>query len=176
VRRARLVAVHALSEYDARVLTQTAAGADYFEEVAERTGEPKLAANWVMGAAQAAMNARGQDARTFAVRPTALAELIGLVVDGTISDGAAKAVLDAVADGEGSPRTIVEERGLRQVRDSSALEAWVREVVEAHPDEVARYGGGEKKLLGFLVGQVMKRSGGKADPRRVNELLRAELS
>jgi aspartyl-tRNA(Asn)/glutamyl-tRNA(Gln) amidotransferase subunit B len=175
-RRARLVAVYALSEYDARVLTHTVAGADYFEEVAKRTGEPKLAANWVMGAAQAAMNARGQDARSFTVRPTVLAELIGLVVDGAISEAAAKTVLDAVADGEGSPRTIVEERGLQQVRDSSALEAWVREVVEAYPDEVARFGDGEKKLLGFLVGQVMKRSGGKADPHGVNELLRAELS
>jgi aspartyl-tRNA(Asn)/glutamyl-tRNA(Gln) amidotransferase subunit B len=174
-RRERFVAVHGLSEYDATVLTQTAAGADYFERVVELVGQPKASANWVMGPAQALMKARGEDASSFAVSAEALAELIGLVLAGTISEAVAKTVLDAVAGGEGSPGRIVSERGLEQVRDEGRLEGWVAEVLDDHAEEAARYRAGESRVLGFLVGQVMKRSGGKADPRRVSELLRAAL-
>jgi aspartyl-tRNA(Asn)/glutamyl-tRNA(Gln) amidotransferase subunit B len=137
--------------------------------------DAKLVANWVMGAVQAAMNERAEDASSFPVRPATLAELLDLVADGTISDGVARTVLAAVLDGEGTPVEIVRSRGLEQVRDDGLLEGWVREVVDAFPDEVARCRAGESKLLGFLVGQVMRRSAGKADPRRVNELLRAAL-
>jgi aspartyl-tRNA(Asn)/glutamyl-tRNA(Gln) amidotransferase subunit B len=174
-RRERLTREYALSAYDGGVLTQSRATADYFEEVARTTSEPKLAANWVMGGVQALMNARGEDAGTFPVRPAALADLIGLVTSGTISDGVARTVLEAVADGEGSPREIVAARGLEQVRDQGRLEAWIEEVIDAHPDEAARCRDGETRLLGFLVGQVMRRSSGKADPRQVNDLLRDRL-
>ena len=174
-RRARFESAYGLSAYDAGVLTMTRAGADYFEGVAKASGKPKVAANWVMGAAQALMHQRGEDAASFAVRADALAEIIDLVASGTISEASGKTVLGVVAQEGGKPRDVVATRGLTQVRDDSALEAWVREVVEAHPAEVARYKGGEAKLVGFFVGQVMKRSGGKADPKRVNELLRGAL-
>jgi aspartyl-tRNA(Asn)/glutamyl-tRNA(Gln) amidotransferase subunit B len=175
-RRERFMSAYGLSHYDAGVLTQSRATADYFEAVAGATQEAKSAANWVMGPAQALMNERKEDASTFAVRPAVLAELISLVADGTISDSAAKTVLGLVAEEGGRPLEIVDARGLRQVRDDSQLEAWVVSAVADHADEVSRYREGEAKLLGFFVGQVMKRSGGKADPRRVNELLRRALA
>jgi len=174
-RRERFVTTHGLSEYDAGVLTQSRSTADYFEAVVAGIDEPKLAANWVMGAVQAMMKERGEDAATFPARPETLAELVGLVVDGTISDGVAKTVLEAVVAGEGTPREIVQARGLEQIRDTGRLEGWVDEVLAEFPDEAERCRGGEAKLLGFLVGQVMRRSSGKADPRQVNELLRARL-
>jgi aspartyl-tRNA(Asn)/glutamyl-tRNA(Gln) amidotransferase subunit B len=178
-RRARFEGAYALPAYDAGVLTQTRAGADYFEAVAERcasAGIPaKIAANWVMGPAQALMNERGEDASTIPVQPAALAEVIGLVVGGTISEASGKTVLSVLASDGGSPADIVRDRALTQIRDDGQLESWVRSVVDEHPAEVARYRGGEAKLVGFFVGQVMKRSGGKADPKRVNELLRAAL-
>jgi aspartyl-tRNA(Asn)/glutamyl-tRNA(Gln) amidotransferase subunit B len=174
-RRDRFVSAYGLSAYDAGVLTQTPGTADYFEAVAGAVSEPKTAANWVMGPAQALMNERKEDAESFAVTPQALAELLGLIADGTVSDSAAKKVLAIVAEEGGSPGAIVEAQGLKQVRDEGQLCQWVEEVVQEHGDEVGRYRGGEKKLLGFLVGQVMKRSAGKADPRRVNELLREAL-
>jgi aspartyl-tRNA(Asn)/glutamyl-tRNA(Gln) amidotransferase subunit B len=157
------------------VLTQSRAGADYFEAVAERCTSAKIAANWVMGPAQALMNERGEDPTTFRVAPTVLAEVIDLVTDGTISEASGKSVLSVVATDGGSPAEIVRARGLTQIRDESQLEGWVGSVIDEHPSEVARFRGGEAKLVGFFVGQVMKRSGGKADPKRVSELLRAAL-
>jgi Asp-tRNA(Asn)/Glu-tRNA(Gln) amidotransferase B subunit len=97
------------------------------------------------------------------------------VANGAISDRVARTVLEAVADGEGSPLEIVARRGLEQVRDPGRLEAWIEGVIDAHPDEATRYRDGETRLLGFLVGQVMRRSSGKADPRQVNDLLRDRL-
>jgi aspartyl-tRNA(Asn)/glutamyl-tRNA(Gln) amidotransferase subunit B len=174
-RKARFVSDYGLPEYDADVLTQARATADYYEAVARSCGEPKTSANWVMGPAQALMNERREDATTFKVSAGALAELVRLVADGTVSDSAAKNVLALVAEEGGSPAQIIEERGLRQVRDEGQLEAWVGEVMEQCPDEVGRYRAGESRLLGFLMGQVMRRSNGKADPRRVNELLKRAL-
>lgn len=171
-RKRRFLEVYGLSEYDAGVLTQSAAGADYFEAVAEGVGDAKQAANWVMGPAQALTNARAVGAAAYPVPAADLAEIVRLVLDGTISDSAGKRVLEAVAAGEGSPGEIVEREGLRQVRDDDALLGWIDEVMGEFPEEVERYRGGEARLLGFLVGQVMQRSRGSADPRRVNELLR----
>jgi aspartyl-tRNA(Asn)/glutamyl-tRNA(Gln) amidotransferase subunit B len=174
-RRARFESSHGLSEYDAGVLTQTRAGADYFEVVAEASGDAKLAANWVMGPVQALLNARSLAWDAAPVGAEALAELLGLVRAATISDGVARRVLESMADGEGSAAEIVAAKGLEQISDPEALEAWVDEVLTAFPDECARYRSGEERLLGFLVGQVMQRSGGKADPRGVNERLRDRL-
>jgi aspartyl-tRNA(Asn)/glutamyl-tRNA(Gln) amidotransferase subunit B len=174
-RHARFVAAYGLSAYDAAVVTQSPAIADYFETVTKGVDDPKAAANWVMGPALALMNERKEDALSFAVTAEALAELIGLVAAGTVSDGAAKKVLAIVAEKGGSPADIVVSEGLTQVRDDGQLGAWVAEVVQEHDDEVDRYRGGETRLLGFLVGQVMRRSSGKADPKRVNELLRDAL-
>ncbi len=175
-RRLRLVAEHGLPEYDAGVLTQTRAGAEYFESVVAQCGNAKLAANWVMGPAQALMNERGEAAEDFPVSAAALGELLALVTAGTISDGVAKRVLRTMAESGGSAAEIVKNEGLEQVRDGGAIEAWVDEVIGAFPDESGRYRDGESQLLGFLVGQVMRRSGGKADPRQVNETLRERLA
>ena len=174
-RRARLEAELSLPAYDAEILTQSAATADYFEEVVVAGADAKSASNWVMGALQAIMNQRGDDAHTVPVRPESLARLIGLVKDGTVSDSAAKKVLAFMAEEGGEAIQIIEAKGLLQVRDSGRLAGWVDAVVADHPDEVARYRGGETKVLGFLVGQVMRRSEGKAEPRAVNALLAERL-
>ena len=174
-RRERFITDYGLSLYDAGVLTQTVASADYFEAVVKASTEPKSAANWVMGPVQALMNERREDSATFQVDAQALAELIELVADGTVSDTAAKKVLAAVAADGGSLRSVIEELGLAQVRDDSQLEEWIRAVIETHPDEVSRYREGEKRLLGFLVGEVMRCSSGTADPRLVNTILMKEL-
>jgi aspartyl-tRNA(Asn)/glutamyl-tRNA(Gln) amidotransferase subunit B len=116
------------------------------------------------------------DSGAFAVPAPALAELIGLVNDGTVSLQAAKKVFAEVGAAGGAPRAAAERLGLVQVRDTSALEGWVTEVLAAHPAEVTRYRAGETKLLGFLVGQIMKRSQGKADPKGVQPVLLKALS
>ena len=175
LRRHRFIQDYGLSSYDAGVLTHTVASANYFEAVVGANAEPKSAANWVMGPVQALMNERREDLETFRVSARALAELIELVTEGTVSDTAAKKVLAIVAEDGGSPRAVIEEQGLAQVRDDVQLEQWVQAVIEAQPDEVSRYQGGEKRLIGFLVGQVMRRSSGTADPRRVNAILMKEL-
>ncbi len=174
-RRQRFVAEHGLSRYDADVLTQSPGGADYFEAVARRAEDAKLAANWVMGPLQALLNTRGQSLDDLGVSPEELSVLLALVADGTISDRVAKQVLEEMADGAGSARDIVSARGWEQVRDTDRLEAWVDAVTSEFPEEVERIRQGEDRLLGFLVGQVMRRSEGKADPRRVNELMRQRL-
>jgi aspartyl-tRNA(Asn)/glutamyl-tRNA(Gln) amidotransferase subunit B len=177
-RRTRFERAYALSAYDAGVLTQSRAGADYFEGVVAAAPEvaAKVAANWVMGPVQGLMNERGEDPSTFRVSPRALAEVIGMVSNGTISEASGKSVLVTLAADGGDPADIVRARGLTQIRDDGQLDAWVRAVVAEHPAEVARFRGGEAKLVGFFVGQVMKRSGGKADPKKVNELLRNALT
>jgi len=174
-RRRRLEEVFDLPSYDAEVLTQTAATADYFERVVSLRPDAKNASNWIMGPVQALMNERGEDASTFAVRPAALAALLGLIDNGTLSQAAAKKVLDVLAAEGGEPEAVVDRLGLAQVRDEGRLEGWVEEVVAEYPEEARRCAEGEVRLVGFFVGQVMRRSGGKADPKRVSELLREKL-
>lgn len=174
-RRHRLQNELGLAPYDAGVLTQSRVTADYFEDVSAQVGDAKVAANWMMGPVQALMNDRGYDAITLPVRPAQLADLIGLVLDGTVSEGGAKKVLAAIAEQGGEPRAFVQAMGLLQVRDEGQLFSWVDATLESHPAEADRCRGGEKKILGFLMGQVMKRSKGQADPRRVNELLVGRL-
>ena len=164
-----------LSAYAADVLTQTADGADYFEAVANGCHDAKSAANWVMGPVQALMKERGSTARDFGIRPNGIVELLELLDAGTISDSVAKKVLRWMLEESKAAGTIVSERGLEQLRDSALLVDWVEEVLAAHPSEVERYHGGEAKLIGFFVGRVMGRSGGRADPRQVKALLRDRL-
>ena len=171
-RRARLVAAHRLSGYDARVLTAEREVADYFEAVVAAGADPKQAANWVMGEALAAFNESGR----FAVAAEALAGLIAIAADGTVSLAAAKTIFPALAGGSEEPRAVAERLGLIQVRDDAALDAWITEVIAERPGEVARYRGGEAKLLGFFVGEVMKKSRGKADPKAVPRLLAGRLT
>jgi aspartyl-tRNA(Asn)/glutamyl-tRNA(Gln) amidotransferase subunit B len=169
---ARLVSSLGLPAYDAQVLTAEVDVANYFEAVVAAGAEPKAAANWVMTEAMSGRNETG----AFAVSASALAALAGLVKDGTVSLQAAKKVFAEVAANGGEPLATAERLGLVQVRDTSALEGWVTEVLAANPGEVARFRAGEAKLLGFLVGQVMKKSQGKADPKGVQPVLLKALA
>ena len=171
-RRQRLTTGFGLPAYDAGVLTAERAIADYYEAVVAAGAEPKAAANWIMGDAMSGYNASGG----FAVPAPRLAELIALVRDGGVSHQAAKKVFAELGPDGPGPRALAERLGLMQVRDESALEGWVDEVVASHPDEVARYRAGETKLMAFFVGQVMKKSRGKADPKAVPALLGKRLT
>lgn len=175
-RRARLVERYALPAYDAGVLTANRLLADYYESVAATLGDGKVAANWVMGEVLAYLNNAGLAIGDFRVAATDLAALLTLVRDGTVSNSAAKKIFAVMAQEGGAPKAIAEREGLLQVSDDGALAAWVDEIWAAHPDETQRLAAGEKKLLGVLVGAVMKRSGGRADPRKVNQLLAAKLA
>ncbi len=169
-RRARYGAM-GLPDYDVGVLSQELEVANYFETVIAAGTDPKTAANWVMGEVLAGFNSSG----AFDVRPERVAELAALVADGTVSLQAAKRVYTALAEEDDDPAAVADRLGLVQVRDSSALEQWVDEVIAAHADEVERFRGGEAKLMGFFVGQVMKRSKGKADPKAIQPILAARL-
>ncbi len=163
-RRARYVSSFALSETDAEVLTASRAVGDYFEKVASASGDAKAAANWVMGEVLASLNESGADILTFPVKPESLGELISLIKGGGLSNTAAKTVFATMLKDGGAPGAIAERDGLLQVGDDSALIAWIDEVWAEHPDEAARYAGGERKLQGVLVGFVMRKSKGRADP------------
>jgi aspartyl-tRNA(Asn)/glutamyl-tRNA(Gln) amidotransferase subunit B len=172
-RRARLEMAYSLPAYDARVLTSEIALAQYFESVVDAGVEPKTAANWVMGEVMTSYNETGG----FPVDAPRLAALAALVRNGTVSRQAAKRIYGELAHATAAetPETVAERLGLVQVSDAAALTAWVDEVLAAHPGEVARYKGGEAKLMGFFVGQVMKRSKGKADPKGVQPVLVSRL-
>jgi aspartyl-tRNA(Asn)/glutamyl-tRNA(Gln) amidotransferase subunit B len=171
-RRARLETSLGIPAYDARVITSEAPLAEYFEAVVAAGVEPKTAANWVMGDVMTSFNEGGG----FPVAADRLAGLVALVRDGVVSHQAAKRIYGELARApEGEPRAVAERLGLVQVRDQGALGGWVDEVLAAHPGEVARFRGGEIKLMGFFVGQVMKRSQGKADPKGVQPVLQERL-
>jgi aspartyl-tRNA(Asn)/glutamyl-tRNA(Gln) amidotransferase subunit B len=170
-RRTRLEAAFGLSAYDARVITSEVPLAEYFEAVVGAGVEPKTAANWVMGDVMTSFNQTGQ----FPVSPARLAALAGLVRDGVVSHQAAKRVYAELGGSLDEPRAVAERLGLVQVSDQGALGRWVDEVLAAHPGEVARFRGGEAKLMGFFVGQVMKKSQGKADPKGVQPVLLERL-
>jgi aspartyl-tRNA(Asn)/glutamyl-tRNA(Gln) amidotransferase subunit B len=170
-RRARLETAFGLSTYDARVITSEVPLAEYFEGVVGAGVEPKTAANWVMGDVMTSFNQTGR----FPVSPARLAGLVALVRDGVVSHQAAKRVYAELAGSDGEPRAVAERLGLVQVSDQDALGRWVDVVLAAHPAEVARFRGGEAKLMGFFVGQVMKKSQGKADPKGVQPLLSEKL-
>jgi len=156
-------------------LVSERASADYFEAVA--TGrDPKLAANWVMVELFGALNRLGRRIEDSPVAATALAELLDLMRDGTISGRMAKDVFAAMIDTGKRAAAIVEEQGLRQVTDKGAMEQAVAEVLAAHADKVAEFRAGKEKLFGFFVGQVMKAMQGKANPAVLNALLREKLS
>jgi aspartyl-tRNA(Asn)/glutamyl-tRNA(Gln) amidotransferase subunit B len=170
-KRERFLSKLGLPAYDAGVLSAERPVADYFEAVLAGGAEPKAAANWVMTEALRSYNESG----AFAVSADRLSALIGLVKDGTVSNQAAKRVFAELTGNNESPKSVAEKLGLVQVGDADALGGWVDEVIAANPKEAARFRGGEVKLLGFLQGQVMKKSGGKADPKKVGALLQEKL-
>ena len=172
-RRERLVRQHGVSAYHAQELTSARAVADYFEEALKAGADAKAATGWVLGEVMAGYNADGR----FAVSPAQLAELVGAIGDGTLSHQAAKQVYATLAlpGAATTARAVAASLGLMQVQDTGALEGWVDGVLAANPGEVARYKAGETKLIGFFVGQVMKKSGGKADPKGVTPILQKKL-
>jgi aspartyl-tRNA(Asn)/glutamyl-tRNA(Gln) amidotransferase subunit B len=174
-RRGRFVTGYGLPEYDAGVLTQSAALADYFEAVAAATGNAKAASNWVMGELLRVLNERDLEVGAAPVTPAALAGLITLVQQGTISSSIAKDVFARMWDSGRLAEDIVKEEGLAQIGDEDALLGIVREVLSTHADAAAQYRAGRHQTFGFLVGQVMKGSRGKANPRLAGELLKREL-
>ena len=174
-RRARYMRDFGLSAYDAGVLTAERETAAYFEAVAAGR-DAKQAANWVMGDLFAALNRTKRDIANSPVSAADLGALLDLMADGTLSGKLAKEVFEAMVDTGRPPAAIVEERGLRQVTDTGAIEAAVDAVLSANADKVADYRSGKDKLFGFFVGQVMKAMAGKANPALVNEVLRARLS
>jgi aspartyl-tRNA(Asn)/glutamyl-tRNA(Gln) amidotransferase subunit B len=174
-RRKRFVAAYAIPEYDAGVLTQSAAMADYFEKTAAAAKNPKAASNWIMGELSRVLNERGLDITQAAIAPEALASLIGLIDRGVISNAIAKDVFAKMLDSGRSADDIVKSEGLAQVGDESAIVAAIRDVIAKHAETVAQYRGGKQQTFGFLVGQVMKATGGKANPKLANQLLKREL-
>ena len=174
-KRTRFADEYALSAYDIEILTANPGLADYFESVARAHGDPKAAANWVMGEVQAALNASGGTIRHFSVRPADLARLLNMVRDDVVSHSAAKTIFARMVETGDRPEQVAEREGLLKVGDDSALQAWIDAVLAEHPAEATRFLAGERKLQGVLVGLVMKRSKGSADPKRVNQLLASRL-
>lgn len=164
-----------LSDYDATNLTEDRRLADYFEQCLAAGAEPKAAANWLMGDFAGKAKEAGIAVWESKVGPEALAELLTLIAEGAISGKQAKQVFEAQFETGKSPKAIVEEQGLVQISDDSALQALVKQVVADNADSLARYLAGNEKLIGFFVGQAMKASQGKANPQKLNELLKVEL-
>ncbi|CAN5891152.1 Asp-tRNA(Asn)/Glu-tRNA(Gln) amidotransferase subunit GatB [soil metagenome] len=175
-RRQRFVKQYGLPEYDATVLTASRELGDYFEAVALASGNPKASSNWVMGALAARMNELGIGIGDVTLTPEALAGLIRLIDAGTISGPVTKAVFETMYDTGRPAQQIVEEEGLSRIDDAPVIAAAVQAVLDANPAAVAQYRAGKGQTLGFLVGQVMKATKGKANPALVNETLRRLLS
>jgi aspartyl-tRNA(Asn)/glutamyl-tRNA(Gln) amidotransferase subunit B len=179
VRRNRFVREYALSDYDAGVLTVTRALANFFEDTARQSGQPKAAANWIMGDLLRFYKDAGVDLKDLSgspVTPKMLADMILLVEKGTISGKIAKTVIEEMYKTGKTPDVIIKEHGLVQISNSAEIEQLVQKVLEDNPQPVAQYKAGKTGLFGFLVGQVMKATQGRANPQAVNELLRKKLA
>ncbi|MFZ2508926.1 MAG: Asp-tRNA(Asn)/Glu-tRNA(Gln) amidotransferase subunit GatB [Steroidobacteraceae bacterium] len=168
---------HGLSAYDAGVLTASRELADYYEAVVGILGgEAKLAANWIMGDFSGFLNRDNLEISRSPVSTRQLAGLLARIADGTISGKMAKEIFETMWDGGADADAIIDAKGLRQITDASAIERAIAGVIESHPAQLADYRSGKDKLFGFFVGQVMKATGGKANPAQVNELLRKMLA
>ena len=172
---ARFVSEYGLSDYDAGVLTATREMAEYFETVARSSGDAKMAANWVNGDLQAALNKNNWVLAESPIQAERLARLIQRIKDDTISGKIGKTVFEAMLEDGSDVDQIIESRGLKQVTDSGAIESLVDEVITNHPEQVQQFRDGKEAVLGFLVGQAMKLSQGKANPGQVNQLLREKM-
>jgi len=171
----RFVSEFALSEYDAGVLTASKAVADYFESCVRLFNQPKTVSNWVMGELTREWNNSGTDASASPVSPERLVSLLQMVEKGTVSLKVAREIFPEVYSSGKAPEQIVQEKGLIQVSDEGALDKIIDEVLAKNPTQVAQFKEGKQQVLGFLVGQVMKSSSGKANPGKVNELLKKKL-
>jgi len=164
-----------LSAYDARVLTDDRTIAEYFEATLATGAPAKPAANWIMGDISAYLNTEKKAITDIPLTPESLGELVALIEDNTISSKIAKDILPELLTQGGSAKALIESKGLVQVSDPAVIEAVIDQILVDHPDELEKYRGGKKKLLGFFVGQVMKRTSGRADPKLTNQLLGQKL-
>ena len=174
-RRQRFVVSCGLPEYDAIQLTQSRALADFFEAAVRAGAAPKAVSNWMMGELARALNASGRDISASPVSPERLAQLLALIDDGTISGAIAKGVFEKMFESHRAAGEIVRDEGLRQIDDDAQIVQLVADVLAANADAVAQYRAGKAATFGFLVGQAMKAASGKANPRRVNALLKKAL-
>lgn len=174
-RRDRFIRDFGLREYDADVLTQTRAAAEYFERVVTACGDARNAANWVMGDLAAALKEDSLEFDQSPVAPEHLGELVSLIGKGDISGKIAKDIFPKMYAERVAPSVIIEREGLKQISDTGALEKLVDEVIAASPKQVEQYRSGKTAVIGYLVGQVMKASRGQANPQAVNDLFRARL-
>jgi len=177
VMAARFVKDHGLSDYDATALTQSRDIASYFEAATAACGQPKLVGNWIMGEISRRLNATESDISVCPVTPAQLGQLITRIQDGTISNNAAKQVMDVLwAEPQAQVDAVIETKGLKQMNDTGALEKIVDAVLAANPKNVTEFRAGNAKALNALVGQIMKGSQGKANPQQVNDLLKQKLA
>ena len=164
-----------LSAYDTRILTDDRSLAQYFEAAITAGGDAKQVTNWLIGDIAAYLKNNNQTINDIALKPETLAELVGLIDKGTISGKIAKDILPELLTKGGSAKELVEKKGLIQISDSGEIEKIIDEVIANHPDELAKFRAGKTKLRGFFVGQVMKQTGGRADPKLTNQLLGKKL-
>jgi aspartyl-tRNA(Asn)/glutamyl-tRNA(Gln) amidotransferase subunit B len=174
-KRERYARDFGLPAYDAGVLTEERATAEFFEKVAHESGNPKQAANWMMGDVRRVLQKHELTLAQATMRPQQLAELIKLVADGTISGKAAKEICEPLVVEGKNPKDVIAERGLTQTSDASTVAGFVDQALAANADSVASFKAGKEKAFEFLVGQVMKVSHGKANVEMVRTLLRERL-
>jgi aspartyl-tRNA(Asn)/glutamyl-tRNA(Gln) amidotransferase subunit B len=174
-KRHRLQKELGLSIYDSHYLSEDRDTISYFEAVLAAGADAKAAANWIMSDIASYLNAHKQTFTDIALSPTALAELLTLIDQGTISGKIAKEILPELLEKGGSPMELVQARGLTQISDTHALTALIEEVIAANPEQLAQYRSGKTKLFGYFVGQVMKKTQGRADPQLANQLLEQAL-
>jgi aspartyl-tRNA(Asn)/glutamyl-tRNA(Gln) amidotransferase subunit B len=173
---ARFIEEYGLSPYDAGVLTASRAMAEFYEQAASASGQPKLAANWISSELSGYLNRENKDITESPVTAAMMASLVKRIADNTISGKIAKDVLEAMWTGEGDADAVIEKKGLKQITDSGAIEKVVDDVIAKNPKQLEQYRGGKEALFGYFVGQVMKATGGKANPGQVNELLKKKLA
>lgn len=175
-KKARFVAELGLSDYDADILTSQKALADYFEAMLEDNQDAKLCANWVMGELSGALNREQLEIENSPISALSLSQLVARISDDTISGKIAKDVFKAMWKGEGSADEIIDAKGLKQMSDMGEIEAIVDDIIANNAPQVEQFKSGNEKILGFFVGQAMKATQGKANPKIINELLRSKLS
>ncbi len=167
---------YSLPAYDAGIMTQSLAFANYFEMATKACGQPKLVANWLMGELSRRLNAEEKEIATAPINAATLAALIARIADGTISNNAAKQVFEVLWTEGAEVDTVIEAKGLKQMNDSGALETIIDDLLAKNPSQLADYRSGKDKLFGFFVGLAMKATQGKANPQQLNELLKKKLA
>ena len=174
-KRERFSSSYDIPEYDAGVLTSSKPLADYFEQCTSHFPQPKIISNWIMGDLLRELKKDGKNIKECPIMPSALVDLLKLIDSGVISGNIAKGVFEEMYQTQKPADLIVEEKGLKQITDSSAIEKIIDQVIQANPSQVEELKGGKEKVLGFLVGQVMKASKGKANPGLVNKLFKEKI-